>query len=75
MTNVPTVVAHADWSNLPLKRWVATAHLRDDGYLADAPRSVADARRLIASLVPSPSATILPGFDLLLLACPPLMHG
>ena len=63
MTNVPTVVAHADWSILPVKRWVATAHLRGDGYVADAPRSVGDARRLIASLVPSPSAIILAGFD------------
>ena len=63
MTNVPTVVAHADWSILPAKRWVATAHLRGDGYVADAPRSVGDARRLIASLVLSPSATILAGFD------------
>ena len=64
MTNVPTVVAHADWSILPAKRWVATAHLRGDGYVSRcAPlrrRRPAIDRVLDALTL---EATILAGFD------------
>jgi hypothetical protein len=62
----PSVVAHADWSAHPGKRWLARALLDGDGrYVAHPPEPVGDAgtllRRLLASTRGGGSAFV--GFD------------
>ena len=62
----PNLVAHADWSTDPKKRWCAIAVRGDDGrYRADAPELVGDVDtyfdRLRARV--GASATVLAGFD------------
>jgi len=66
MNILPDLVAHADWSKDPKKRWVAVAIRQHDGiYQARAPESVKDARLLLGSLRDTcqPMGTILVGFD------------
>lgn len=62
----PALVAHADWSKDPKKRWCAAAVLEADGhYLVDAPRMVGCLssyfRRLRGNL--EADAAVLAGFD------------
>lgn len=64
MGPLPALVAHADWSANPAKRWMAVAIRRDRGYLADAPKPVGDAASLLNSMRDrAAGATILVGFD------------
>jgi len=64
-TNLPALVAHADWGSDPKKRWMAFAVRQKDGdYLAHSPKLVGDLNKLIECLrVCSGGATIMIGFD------------
>lgn len=46
------IVAHADWSSDPRKRWMAVAHGERGGWKIDAPQLVGDAATLIDRLGP-----------------------
>jgi len=66
MNALPDLVAHADWSKNPNKRWVAVAvHQHDGIYEAQAPEKVEDTRLFLENLRNScrPTATIMIGFD------------
>jgi hypothetical protein len=63
---LPTLVAHADWSAHPEKRWMARAILRGDGhYAANAPELVGELGTLVERLVAQagPRGCVLLGFD------------
>ena len=63
---LPTLVAHADWSAHPEKRWMARAILRGDGhYAAYAPELVGEPGTLVERLVAQagPRGCVLLGFD------------
>ena len=64
-TNLPALVAHADWGSDPEKRWMAFAVRQKDGdYLAHSPKLVGDLNKFIECLrVCSGGATIMIGFD------------
>ena len=62
----PGLVAHADWSTEPNKRWCATAVLEDDGrYRVDAPVRVGDVDTYFSRLRTraGSSAVVFTGFD------------
>ena len=61
----PALVAHADWSVHPQKRWMAAAKLRAGGYLADAPAPVGPLDGFWARLAAAAGedGPILVGFD------------
>ena len=63
--SLPALVAHADWSAHPAKRWMARAVLQPDGrYLVLPSASVAALDRFWAWLeVTAPTGPILVGFD------------
>ncbi|MDX1612746.1 MAG: hypothetical protein R3300_00475 [Candidatus Promineifilaceae bacterium] len=71
MTHPPTaarvdLLAHADWSKRPGKRWLARAVRTADGrYLAHAPEPVAEAATLLDRLraAAGPRGRVLVGFD------------
>ena len=63
---LPRVVAHADWSVDPRKRWCTIARRgADGGYRAEAPRPVGKADGFLAALAREarPSGGIFVGFD------------
>ena len=60
------MVAHADWSAHPAKRWVAAAHLAGgQRYRAFAPRPVGELDGFLDRLVEiaGPGGTVFLGFD------------
>lgn len=61
----PAVVAAADWSKSPSKRWMVRAHLEGGTYVVGAPEVVGDPTTLIARLRAgrSPDASVLLGVD------------
>jgi hypothetical protein len=61
----PRLVAHADWSAQPRKRWLARALWRDGRYHVCAPEPAGPAETLLARLraAAPASAAILAGFD------------
>ena len=63
--SAPRLVAHADWSTHPAKRWMASAVRRPDGsYLARPPRPVGALESFWAGLeAAAPAGPILVGFD------------
>ena len=63
--SLPALVAHADWSAHPAKRWMARAVLERGGrYLVQPPAPVGALDGLWARLeVDAPSGAILVGFD------------
>jgi len=65
LTNLPALVAHADWGSDPKKRWMAFAVLQKDGnYLAHYPEPVGDLNTLIECLqVRSKGGTLMMGVD------------
>jgi hypothetical protein len=66
LPDLPTCILHADWSMHPYKRQMAAAWLEPDGsYIAHAPISVPDPRRLVSELSATigPSGCALVGFD------------
>jgi len=65
LTNLPALVAHADWGSDPKKRWMAFAVLQKDGnYLAHSPEPVGDLNTLIECLqVRSKGGTLMMGVD------------
>lgn len=63
---LPSVVAHADWSLGPSKRWVASAQLDEEtgAYTASGPERVGDASTLLQRLAQnSRGGSVLAGFD------------
>jgi hypothetical protein len=62
---LPAIVAHADWSATPSKRWVTSAYLDDGVYWADAPRRVGGGGGILEQIgiEPAPRAPALIGFD------------
>jgi len=63
---LPRLVAHADWSTSPHKRWLALAILQSDGrYLALPPQVVGEADTLLSCLrsLAGPQGGVLVGFD------------
>lgn len=63
---LPNLVAHADWSANPKKRWLALARLTEKGqYIIAAPELVGDPRRLIPRLRQTIrlGGSVLLGFD------------
>jgi hypothetical protein len=62
---LPAVVAHADWSARPFKRWIASAYLEDGVYCADAPRRVGAGGEILEQIgiAAAPGAPALVGFD------------
>jgi hypothetical protein len=66
LTQGPSLIAAADWSASPEKRWQAQAFLQPDGsYLSRAPEKVCEAAAYLESLreAVGPAALILAGFD------------
>ena len=66
MPVLPTLVAHADWSKDPKKRWmaVATRAGTSDRYLVEGPENVTDASTMIERLLERGNGgPILVGFD------------
>lgn len=63
--NLPALVAHADWSTHPCKRWMASAALHDGVYTARAPQQVTHAGSLLADLQTESGGhgPLLAGFD------------
>jgi hypothetical protein len=61
----PALVAHADWSVHPQKRWMAAAKLRAGGYLAEGPAPVGPLDGFWAGLAATAGGNgpILVGFD------------
>ena len=62
----PALVAHADWSKDPKKRWYAAAALDDNGrYWVDAPAPVGPVDTYLGRLreCAGPGSTVLAGFD------------
>jgi SAM-dependent methyltransferase len=62
----PLLIAHADWSSNPKKRWMAQAALKHGRYIADAPELVDDTRSLLQRLHTTAGGhegAILVGFD------------
>jgi Protein of unknown function (DUF429) len=60
----PALVAHADWSMRPEKRWMAAATLRANGYLTDAPTLVGPLESFWTRLATIAGAgPIVVGFD------------
>ncbi|MEQ8699326.1 MAG: hypothetical protein RLT05_22565, partial [Bauldia litoralis] len=49
--DLPSIVAHADWSLGPAKRFVAEAVLTENGYLIDAPRPVGPVLGCVSDLL------------------------
>jgi hypothetical protein len=65
-SKLPDIVAHADWSAHPKKRWMALARLSEAGsYQAEAPRQVTKAENLLHQLrqQASTNGPVLLGFD------------
>jgi hypothetical protein len=62
---LPSLVAHADWSMEPGKRWMAMATLGADGsFVADASRLVGNPGDLLARLLQqSQGGSVVAGFD------------
>jgi hypothetical protein len=62
---LPTLVAHADWSVRPQKRWMASAELQGDGYLANPPTQVGPLDGFWTELAAAAGGNgpILVGFD------------
>ncbi|MBV9917687.1 MAG: hypothetical protein JO153_14370 [Solirubrobacterales bacterium] len=62
---LPAIVAHADWSATPRKRWVASAYLAEGVYSMDAPRRVRAGGRILEQIGidAAPGASALLGFD------------
>ena len=63
---LPALVAHADWSKDPKKRWMARGVLQPNGrYFAHAPKRVGALANLLKRLLAEagPSASVLVGFD------------
>ena len=47
---LPTLVAHADWSSVPSKRWMAVGRLTGATYELDAPEPVGQVASLLSRL-------------------------
>lgn len=58
----PAIVAHADWSLEPRKRWLATARLDGDRYTVGTPEPVGDSGTLLTRLR-GDATPVLVGFD------------
>lgn len=65
LSTLPALVAHADWSIHPRKRWMARATLRDGVYTASAPEQVTNAGSLLMDLQTefATRGPVLVGFD------------
>jgi hypothetical protein len=50
MNTRPTIVAHADWSVAPAKRWLVLAALDAGAYRAQAPQPAGDPQTLLNRL-------------------------
>lgn len=62
----PLLIAHADWSSNPKKRWMAQAVLKDGRYIASEPELVGDTWSLLQRLDTAAgghAGAILVGFD------------
>lgn len=61
----PALVAHADWSVAPGKRWLALATLGAGSYHAQAPQKVGDVQTLLYRLreLAEPASAVLFGVD------------
>jgi hypothetical protein len=61
---LPAVVAHADWSTDPGKRWLAVARLVGEGYTLSLPRPAGDPGTLFERLARlAPGGQVVAGFD------------
>ena len=61
---LPKVIAHADWSTHPNKRWVASAVLNGSAYTVGPPVNLVDAGRFVTTVIrqAAPGAALI-GFD------------
>lgn len=65
-SDLPALIAHADWSSGPKKRWMAQAVLQSDGrYIAHAPEPAGEPGTLLQRLraKAEPGGCLLLGFD------------
>lgn len=62
---LPAIIAHADWSTDPCKRWIALAHRDGTGYAVDTSRRVGDTFSLLTNLAAQAgdNGAVLAGFD------------
>lgn len=62
--SLPVLVAHADWSTNPKKRWIATGSLSGTSYRLSAPQRVGDVPSLLRRLnEQAGGGTLVVGFD------------
>lgn len=60
----PVLIAHADWSTKPEKRWIATGRLSGSTYALGAPQPVGDVASLLRRLSESAGGgSLVAGFD------------
>ena len=63
-SSLPRLIAHADWSSDPRKRWMCVATLAGDQYRIDHPEPVGDASTLLRRLQERAGGdTVVAGFD------------
>lgn len=60
---LPRLVAHADWSEDPKKRWLAIGSLAGSSYHLSAPKLVGDATSLLLQLSQRAVGSLIVGFD------------
>lgn len=63
-SDLPRLIAHADWSTTPGKRWIAVARRQDTQYVLEPPQPATEPRDLIARLRDrAQCGTMVIGFD------------